>query len=230
MTSIKEKRSHADYNLIFDNDVVDKMPVEVLGIGTVALPTGKIIVCDPLADPKMTPLEKTVPPGTYPVKIYIASTPDSGDRFAIAKLEFSSDKADKWVLATREGEDISELNEDGAFFAFPVDAGLAGIFDYQAGEDYNRFLDDFIEKNPSGNVYDDFFAAEFKKNAKAPDDPADIGDWINFTVPNSELSIIMFHSGYGDGLYPVFWGMTNDNRIVSLVIDFFVLLLPEDQE
>jgi hypothetical protein len=38
----------------------------------------------------------------------------------------------------------------------------------------------------------------------------------------------MFQSGYGDGIYPAYWGMTNDNEIVSLVIDFFVLLLPED--
>src|SRR5687767_7888648 len=106
MNLIKEKRSHADYNLTFDNDVVENIPVEVLEIGNVALPTGKINVCDPLADPQMTPLEKTVEPGTYPVKIYIAKTPDAGDRFAIAKLEFSTEKADKWVLATREGEDI----------------------------------------------------------------------------------------------------------------------------
>jgi hypothetical protein len=40
----------------------------------------------------------------------------------------------------------------------------------------------------------------------------------------------MFHSGYGDGMYPAFWGIDESGEVTSLVIDFFVLLLPEDEE
>jgi hypothetical protein len=35
-----EKLSHTNYNIIFGNDVVEEMPVEVLEIGNVSLPTG----------------------------------------------------------------------------------------------------------------------------------------------------------------------------------------------
>ena len=34
----------------------------------------------------------------------------------------------------------------------------------------------------------DFFAAEFKKNAKDPNDPQDFGDWLNYSFPNTDLN------------------------------------------
>src|ERR1041384_4597364 len=102
----KKKRteiySHADYNNVFDNSVVDGNEIERLNIGTLNVPSGQIVVCDPLVVPDSPPLTKVVKPGKYPVSIYVAKTESSGDRYAIAKLEFSSKRADKWVLALRE--------------------------------------------------------------------------------------------------------------------------------
>ncbi len=33
----------------------------------------------------------------------------------------------------------------------------------------------------------------------------------------------MFHTGYGDGIYPAYWGIAEDGSVSSLVIDFIVL-------
>ena len=33
--------------------------------------------------------------------------------------------------------------------------------------------------------------------------------WVNFKIPNSELSISMIQSGFGDGKYPVYFGQTD---------------------
>lgn len=222
-----EHLSSVDYNIVFENKVVDGDSVQVLEIGQLEVPSGQIVVCDPLVVPDMLPLNKKVPPGRYPIIIYIAQTKESGDRYAIAKLEFNTKKADKWVLAVTDSQDVSLLKGKEEFFGFPVDAGLGGFFDYQAGLAYNRFIDDFMKKYPNGNIYDDLFAAEFKKNADDPNDPKDYGNWINFKIPNTNFNITMFQSGYGDGYYPAYWGMTKDNEIVSLVIDFLVLLSPE---
>lgn len=222
-----EVLSHADYNVIFDNDIVDGFPIELLEIGNVNLPSGEIVVCDPLAYPDTAPLTRKVEPGKYPVKIYIAHTEVSGERYAIAKLEFKEEKAEKWVMALRAGEDIKELTDKDDYFGFPVDAGLGSFADYQSTRAYLAYESVFMQKNPQGNIYDDFFAAEFKKNAKAPDDPSDPGDWINFQLPESDLNVTMFHSGYGDGTYPAYWGIDKDGNTVSLVIDFFVLLTGE---
>jgi hypothetical protein len=37
----------------------------------------------------------------------------------------------------------------------------------------------------------------------------------------------MFQSGYGDGSYPSYWGLDKNGEVLSLVIDFLVLLVPE---
>ena len=221
--------SHADYNKLFDNDSIEGMPITVIDIGKLKVPTGKIVVCDPLVTPDMQPLNREVKSGEYPIKIYEVKTENSGDRYAIAQLEFNNLRAEKWVLAVRDGEDINELTEEGDFFGFPVDAGLGGFFDIQAGVEYLKFQDDFMKSNPNGNIYDDFFAMEFKKSAKDQNDPNDYGNWVNFKLPNSDLNITMFQSGYGDGMYPAYWGIDKNGEITSLVIDFFVVLLPDDE-
>jgi len=219
--------SHADYNLIFENKEVENTPIELLEIGDLNVPSGQIVVCDPLVNSQTEPLTKKVKPGKYPIKIYVAKTKESGDRYAIAKLEFSNKRAEKWVMALRKEDDINELTDEADYFGFPVDAGLGGFYDFESGKEYQKFESDFMKANPEGNLYDDFFAAEFKKNAKDQNDPTDYGDWINFQLPNSELNITMFHSGYGDGSYPSYWGIDKNGEIVSLVIDFLVLLVPE---
>jgi len=227
----KEVLSHADYNIIFDNKVVEDSKIELVNIGLLNVPTGQIVVCDPLVNPGAAPLTRKIPTGKYPVKIYVAKTEKYGDRYAIAKLEIKADKADKWVMALREGEKISELKEQGDYFGFPVDAGLGGFFDLRSGVEYNKFLDEFIKNNPGKNFYEDFFEAEFKKNSNKPNDfsdPDDIGDWVNYQFPGTDLNITIFHSGFGDGYYPAYWGIKNDGTVVSLVIDFHVLLVPEE--
>ena len=222
-----EVLSFTDYNQIFDNKIIEGTPVELLEIGDLFLPSGQIVVCDPLVYPESSPLTRTVKPGTYPIKIYVAKTKYSGDRYAIAKLEFSDKKAERWVMALTAEDDINELTDEADFFGFPVDAGLGGFFDFKAGKEYQKFEADFMKKHPDGNIYDDFLAEEFKKNANDQGNPTDYGDWINFQLPDSELNIAMFHSGYGDGNYPSYWGIDKDGEIVSLVIDFLVLLVPE---
>lgn len=226
-TKLEEKKSIVDYNLIIENKIFDGIEIETLEIGNLNLPSGRIVVCDPLVYSDSSPFLKTVNPGKYPIKIYVAKTKDYGDRYALAQLEFSKKKAEKWVLALLENENIEELKEDDSFFGFPVDAGLASFFDYQTSLKFERFQNEFYKKNPNKNLYDDYFESEFMKNAKDKSDPNDVGNWINYTFPDTELNIAMFQSGYGDGLYPVYWGIDCNGEVTSLVIDFFVINLPE---
>ncbi len=224
MNNTKEITSEIDYNLIFDNEILDSIPIKSINIGEVYFESGKIIVCDPLVYSNTKPLNRVIPPGKYPVKIYIAETPDRGDRYAAAKLEVNNEKAEKWVLALREDEDINEL-EQGEYFGFGVDAGLAGIFDEKAAIAYEKLRDVFYEQNPEGNIYLDVFEAEFKKNAISPEEE---GSWINYNLPNTPHNITMFQSGWGDGLYPVYYGIGKNGDITSIVIDF--LIFPSEEE
>lgn len=133
------------------------------------------------------------------------------------------DRAVNWEMAFVAGQNISELKGEDEFFGFPVDAGLGCFCDFETQELFTQFYRDFLQKKPEGNIYYDFFAAEFKKNAIDQNDPDDVGDWLNFYLPNkSDSNVIMFHSGYGDGFYPCFWGTNKQGEICSLVVDFQV--------
>jgi hypothetical protein len=221
-----DKESIVDYNLILENKILNGLEISHLNIGNLNVPSGKIIVCDPLVSFNWIPLSKNINPGNYPIKIYIAKTKNAGNRFALAQLQISDKKASKWVLAIQENENINELIEDDSFFGFSVDSGLASFFDYQTGIEYDKFEKQFYEKNPGKNIYDDFFDAEFNKNKINKDNTTENGSWINYIFPTTELNITMFESGYGDGVYPAYWGIDEQGEITSLIIDFFVIDLP----
>jgi hypothetical protein len=218
------KYSPIDYNQFFENSEIDNIAINLLKLGDLNLSTGKIVACDPLVGLWNTKsFSKSISTGIYPVTVAIAKMEESGDRYAVVKLEFSAKKASKWELAISDDDDISQLKDD-EYLGFPVDAGLGCFCDVETQMWYDKWEKEFMEKHPDGNIYDDFFAAEFEKNAIDANDPMDIGDWLNFYLPNKpDLNVIMFHSGYGDGAYPCYWGITEDEKVCSLVVDLQVL-------
>ena len=77
------------------------------------------------------------------------------------------------------------------------------------------------EQHPNGNIYDDYFDELFKLNAIAyPKFQRPGGDWINFKIPNTDLYVPMIQSGFGDGLYPVYWAFDEAGDICQIIIEF----------
>lgn len=72
-----------------------------------------------------------------------------------------------------------------------------------------------------------FFAQSYKHN---PDNQRDAGDWINWTVPNTEYQIPMFASGFGDGEYPVYFAYDANGEICGLYIQFIDIELALSEE
>jgi len=219
------KLSTVDYNQYFENDNVEGTPVELFKLGDLNLPTGQIIACDPLVClHDAMPFTRAVKGGVYPVTACIAKTEDAGDRYALIKLEFSPERAIAWEMALVDGQDTGILVDD-QFFGFGVDAGLGCFCDVQSQKYYNEWADELRTQDQYEDiVYNDFIAPGFKKNSKDPGNADEIGDWLNFNIPtHPDLNIIMFSSGYGDGSYPGYWGVTANGDICSLVIDFQVI-------
>ena len=178
--------------------------------------------------PDMPPFARKVFPGVYPVDLYIAKTPTWGERVAVAMLTFAEGTASRYELALRGKQAFEDLEDERSYYGFPVDAGLGSFFDQRTGQLYAKFTDKFYSESPDGNIYDDFLASRFKENARSPDNPDDPGDWLDFHLPDTPThNIPMFQSGYGDGLYPAYWGVDTRGNILNLVIDFHVLLLPD---
>jgi len=109
-------------------------------------------------------------------------------------------------------------------FGFFVDAGLATIVDVETKNAYCDFKDSWYEENPGKNIYDDFFAEIFEKNAvENPLYQREGGDWINFRIPNTDLNIPMIQTGFGDGVYPVYFGYDKNKNLCDIVIEYIYL-------
>src|SRR5688572_10909084 len=66
----------SDYSLIINHSKEDNVAVDRIEIGELFLPSGHIVVCDPLANPDMPRLTRSVMPGKYPVTLYMMDTED----------------------------------------------------------------------------------------------------------------------------------------------------------
>ncbi|EGO64652.1 DUF4241 domain-containing protein [Acetonema longum] len=219
-----------DYTQFFTAQQIDGIAVEQLPVGKLHLASGKIVAADPLVYLSVSlPFIKTVKPGDYDVIVSVASTEDMGERYAAVMVKFSDQLPVKWEMALTDENDINDLKHEDDYFGFPVDAGLGCFCDSRAQEAYIQFVREFYASHPQDNIYDDFFDPAFKANAKDPSDPHDIGDWLNFAVPgaeNQKHNVVMFHSGFGDGYYPCYWGIDAQGEICSLVVDFMVFGSP----
>ena len=117
--------------------------------------SGKIIACDPLIFNE-NHFEQTIQPGTYPI---VAWWHKEDGVIAGAELKLSESKAVGWKMATKPGQNVSEL-EDGYIFGYPVDTSLGCFADVEAigkleeiedrlqqelGEEFTSLYDDLID-------------------------------------------------------------------------------------
>lgn len=219
-----------DLETYFTSNEILGQKMETMEIGNVSLPSGKIVVRDPLvylsSDEK--PYFIQAPKGNFPVTIAVVKSEDWGDRYAVVKVEFTKEKPVVYREALIGIEDLEDVTEDD-FFGFSVDAGLGCITDAEVLPS----VDQFVAATDVDNVYDDYFAEIFAQSYKDhPDNQRDTGDWINWTVPNTEYQIPMFASGFGDGSYPVYFAYDANGEICGLYIQFIdvELALSEDGE
>ncbi|WP_047466063.1 DUF4241 domain-containing protein [Rhizobium rhizogenes] len=179
-------------------------------MGDVELTSGRIVASDPLVGPDRPAFVRTVPPGNYPVTLYQAFS-----RIAAASLRFGPGKPVRWELAVIAGQDIKSLKGD-EFFGYPVDAGLGCYMDadtyalIQEREQQVR-----AEKSSADiNYYDDILAPEIKVN--------DDKYVMHRPLAGKRGNVAVFWSGWGDGFYPVFWGLDANGRPLVLFTDFGV--------
>ncbi|KRT15359.1 hypothetical protein ASU31_15140 [Pedobacter ginsenosidimutans] len=220
-------------NDYFEETSVAGKKIDHLELGSVSIPTGEILVRDPLVyvQKDAEPYLIKVPRGEFPVTAAVV-VPDGEDcaRYAAVKVQFTAYDAIHFEEALIGTEDLVDFNE-GEFFGFNVDAGLACVLDKETLKHFCSFQDKFNKENPGKNLYDDYFAALFASNyAENPDYQREGGDWINWKIPGTDYHIPFFQSGFGDGTYPVYYGFDIDGNICALVIQFIDIELAYGEE
>lgn len=219
----KEKfRCKIDLESYFNEKKIGIMEVDTLDIGEVNLPTGEILTCDPLVElgEAKTYIQKT-PVGKFPVKICVVPSEDYGDRYACVKVEFSKNKPVVYELAvTGNEEEMDEAKED-EYYGFGVDAGMGCVADKKTQDEYVKYWKKLEEEEGADNPYDDIFEELLEESfKKSPKYQRDCGDLANFIIPNSDLNIPVFASGWGDGYYPCYFGYGEKGELCGFYIHF----------
>lgn len=192
---------------------VDKTPygdyLREQPLGTLHLATGSIVANDPLCLSELAPFEKQVPPGDYPVIVYVLHI-QTDQRVAFAEVRFSNEPPVKFVPALVAGEDISKLGKD-SFYGYGVDTGTGGFMDAQTCRQIEQ----------QGGEEDDILLSMLEDAL----DKTYVHTYsvANVCLPGTKDNVVAFSSGYGDGAYPSFWGMDSHGVPCCLITDFCIV-------
>jgi hypothetical protein len=188
---------------------------ELIEVGSLHLPTGRIVASDPFLVGIAIPFERAVTPGDFGVQLSRIDLPGWGRRIAMARvLLCPSVNAEDFVPAKMKWADSS---------SYYVQSGLGSFMDESTRERFAELMAKFYQLRPEGNYYDDVLAAEFKRSAVEPDSPDDVGNWSMHVLAGSPTNVAMFASGLGDGTYESYWAVTKDGEAVALVTDFGII-------
>ncbi|WP_435300431.1 DUF4241 domain-containing protein [Timonella sp. A28] len=181
--------------------------LRVLPLGDIQLPSGQVQACDPFVMLGDGPIFAT-PQGSFPVYATIADVSNeqngSHERVAYLSVVFAEEAAAKVAYA----ESTEEAAPEGMFYGVDVDAGTVSFIDHAVVPE---------------NVYDicdteDWF------------DPMDSEDHLEDGVANIPVAfahnnenIVLSHSGWGDGTYPVLATYNAAGTLLALHIDLYVV-------
>jgi len=201
-------------------------PLSVVDCGPLTMPTGKLVACDPFVFLRKEDMPAVhLDPGTYPVCVTIADVSDAKDgshpreAYATLLLDSAAEEVARRII-TPAGNGTPcppEAGPDGSYYGFPVDAGTACFADHGA----------VAALMPEGDWYETLFDNGTNSSWFARmDDPQHIRQGVaNIMLPNARggENILIFHSGWGDGFYPIIGGYDKHGRLIRVHIDFMVV-------
>ncbi len=196
--------------VVEDDGQVRALTVDDLGI--LKVPSGRVEASDPFVT-LGSGVAIEVPPGEYPVRVTIADVSDEQDGGHLREAYLSL------ILADGQCSIVELASEDGVC----VDAGTVAFADAVAIE---RCMP------PDENWHEDLFDDETEHSWFARmDDPDHLrSGCANIVMPLATAgeNVILAHSGWGDGLYPVLRTLDAHGNTLGLHIDLLVVGQDED--
>ncbi len=201
--------SHPDETHTFQLHVID--------LGTLKVSSGRLLACDPfttLPDGLVVELE----PGTYPVRVTVADVSEDQDgshlREAYLSLVLEDAPITSFVPLVPAGQ---EPAEPGKFYAVGVDAATVAFVDEVSARTLMAPGDWHNEIFDSGQP--DSWFAQMDAGSPLP------AGYANITLPlaRSGENIVISHSGWGDGFYPIVCAYDSSGRMIGVHIDLAVV-------
>jgi hypothetical protein len=189
----------------------ERIELQRLDIGHLVVTSGALTACDPLIYRFPEPFaDAAVPAASYPVSIAVARFQNGDERVAYARLELSRAPAASWRMALIAGQDAADLGQT-SYFGYGVDSGTGCFMDPVAGRLHRARTDE----DPA---YDNAIIEDMDKSYSPT------RSWLDWRPsPDHPENIICFSSGWGDGVYPSFFGLSDEASLTALVTDFLVL-------
>ena len=183
--------------------------MDVLEIGTVHFPTGKIFACDPMVELWRTLHHSFRPsPRVSPAKICVVPSEKYGDRYACVKVAVSGEKPVRYELGMVGNEDLNVELGEYEYFGFGVDAGMGCIADIQTQAAFKAYSGQAAGGGLGHRPLQRPVLRSFGGRRKAyPKYQESYGNWLNWTVPRIRTAICLsFPPAGGTGYYPVYFG------------------------
>jgi Protein of unknown function (DUF4241) len=218
--NVKQKidKEETEFNYSDFEDLKNNKFYERFFAGNLKITSGKIVCTDPIYREVGFPQNWEVAPGEYPVNLYIGLEDDFKGRIAYAEINFKNEIPAYWELSLID-ESLLDDFEKKMNGMYPVENGLGCFTDFETYKVYSQEFDNYLNSNKKGNYYLDILEPHFKENSNNPEISRG-EDWINYKPTKSNANIIMFGSGYGDGLYPRYVGFDKNGKVVKLITDF----------
>lgn len=193
--------------------------LSVHNLGTLRVPSGRLGACDPFVYLDQPAIEE-VPAGDYPVRLTLADVSPEQDGSHPREAYLSVVLSETPPASAEHARDL-----EGTFTgtqdlgAVPVDAGTVAFVDAEA---VSRCMPDPTASNWYEEIYDS----------------GDPGSWFNLMddpghahrqcanvvmplAPDGE-NVVLAHSGWGDGLYPLVFTRAVDGSLTGVHIDLLV--------
>lgn len=187
--------------------------------GQLNLPTGQVVCTDPMYRELGLPQSWTIDKGQYSVYLYIGLKDDFAGRIVYAELVVKDEIPAYWEMSLIPEHLLVDSFERKMNGMYPVENGLSCFADFETYKIYDQEIKSFYQNKKDGNFYADVLANLFKVNKETPKSSRG-EDWINYKPAKANGNIIMFGSGYGDGIYPRYVGYDINGNVVKFITDF----------
>ena len=199
---------------------------EILDVGLIHCFSGRLGFCDPFVNLGHQMLEVHVTPGDYPVRVTYATVTfkemdasEEREAYLSVILDPGAHPVRREVLVPEiEGISTHDL-KPGEFFGIEVDAGTVAVVDALAvaggmPADPGAWLEEVFDSGRPDSWFNQM------------DDPDHIRLGVaNLVLPRAQAgeNLILSHSGWGDGLYPLVGSYDSQDRLVAISIDLDVI-------
>jgi len=129
-------------------------------------------------------------------------------------MQWLSSQASRMGACFKNRQELNQLKE-GEFFGYGVNTGTGCFMDAEAAIYLQAYEDKRYQEDNNFYFYEEF-AEALEQNYKHT------WDWL-VTRFHDKVDIAMFTTGFGDGMYPSFWGLNENGEPACLVTDFLIM-------